>query len=105
MFPYSERPGTPAARMPQVPHHLRKERARLLRQDGEAALRRHLEREIGAERRVLVESNDIGRTEQFTPVRLAAHAEPGALIDVTIAWPRWQHRLSSRPSVARAGTQ
>ena len=38
VFPYSERPGTPAARMPQVPHHLRKERARLLRQDGEAAL-------------------------------------------------------------------
>ena len=34
VFPYSERAGTPAARMPQVPHPLRKERARLLRQDG-----------------------------------------------------------------------
>ena len=38
VFPFSERAGTPAARMPQVPHPLRKERARLLRQDGEAAL-------------------------------------------------------------------
>src|SRR5947199_4263570 len=85
VFPYSERPGTPAARMPQVPHHLRKERARLLRQDGAAALQLHLGAELGAERRVLVESNDMARTEQFTPVRLAAHAEPGTLIDVTIA--------------------
>jgi threonylcarbamoyladenosine tRNA methylthiotransferase MtaB len=85
VFPYSQRPGTPAARMPQVPHPLRKERARLLRQDGEAALRRHLEGEIGARRRVLAESNAIGRTEQFTPVRLAAPAGPGTILDVSIA--------------------
>ena len=90
VFPYSERPGTPAARMPQVPHHLRKERARLLRQDGEAALERHLGAEVGAERRVLTEQNDMGRTEQFTPVRLAAHAEPGTLIDVDHRGPRRQ---------------
>jgi len=69
VFPYSERPGTPAARMPQVPHTLRKERARLLRLDGEAALRRHLDRQVGATRRVLTESNDMARTEQFTPDR------------------------------------
>src|SRR5215213_7732053 len=71
VFPYSARPGTPAARMPQVPPPARKERARLLRQDGEAALRRHLDHEIGARRRVLTESNGMARTEQFTPVRLA----------------------------------
>src|SRR6476659_2351889 len=59
VFPYSERAGTPAARMPQVPHRLRKERARLLRQDGDAALRLHLDGEIGARRRVLTESNGI----------------------------------------------
>jgi threonylcarbamoyladenosine tRNA methylthiotransferase MtaB len=85
VFPYSARPGTPAARMPQVPHLVRKERARLLREAGAAALRRHLETEIGARRRVLAESNDVGRTEQFTPVRLSAHAEPGQIVDVTIA--------------------
>src|SRR5262245_64504352 len=68
VFPYSARPGTPAARMPQVPHALRKARAALLRQDGAVALRRHLAMEVGMRRRVLVESNEAGRTEQFTPV-------------------------------------
>jgi threonylcarbamoyladenosine tRNA methylthiotransferase MtaB len=95
VFPYSERPGTPAARMPQVPHHLRKERARLLRQDGEAALKRHLGAEVGAERRVLAESNDMARTEQFTPVRLSTPAEPGMLIDVTIASHDGKHLLAA----------
>src|ERR1043165_7621425 len=85
VFPYSERAGTPAARMPQVPHPLRKERARLLRQDGDAALRRHLDGEIGARRRVLTESNGMGRTEQFTSVRLAAPTKPGVILDLAIA--------------------
>jgi len=85
VFPYSERPGTPAARMPQVPHALRKERAALLRQHGEAALRRHLEPQVGAQRRVLTERGGIGRTEQFTAVRLAAPSDPGLMLDLTIA--------------------
>jgi threonylcarbamoyladenosine tRNA methylthiotransferase MtaB len=85
VFPYSERPGTPAARMPQVPHALRKERAALLRQDGAAALRRHLDTQVGAQRRVLTERGGIGRTEQFTPVRLSAPIEPGAMLDLSIA--------------------
>jgi threonylcarbamoyladenosine tRNA methylthiotransferase MtaB len=95
VFPYSERPGTPAARMPQVPHALRKERARLLRQDGEAALQRHLSAEVGAKRRVLIESNDMARTEQFTPVRVAARAEAGQLLDVTIAGHDGNHLLAA----------
>ena len=85
VFPYSERPGTPAARMPQVPHSLRKERAALLREQGAAALRRHLESEVGAYRRVLTESNDIARTEQFTPVRLSMRAAPGTILDLHMA--------------------
>jgi threonylcarbamoyladenosine tRNA methylthiotransferase MtaB len=85
VFPYSERAGTPAARMPQVPHPVRKERARLLRQDGEAALRRHLDAEVGTRRRVLTESGQMGRTEQFTSVRLAAPTEPGVILDLAIA--------------------
>ena len=69
-FPISPRPGTPAARMPQVPHPAAQgARARCCARTGEAALRRHLEAQVGARRRVLTESNDIGRTEQFTPVR------------------------------------
>src|SRR6185312_5896281 len=85
VFPYSARTGTPAARMPQVPAQLRKARALMLRQDGAAALRRHLDAEIGARRRVLTEANGIGRTEQFTAVRLAAPAGPGRMLDLTIA--------------------
>jgi threonylcarbamoyladenosine tRNA methylthiotransferase MtaB len=95
VFPYSERAGTPAARMPQVPHPIRKERARLLRQDGEAALQRHLAAEAGARRRVLTESNNIARTEQFTPVRLAASAEPGRIFDVTISGHDGRHLLAA----------
>jgi len=84
VFPYSERAGTPAARMPQVPHALRKQRAALLRQDGAAALRRHLDTQVGTQRRVLTERGGIGRTEQFTPVRLPEPVGPGAMLDVTI---------------------
>jgi threonylcarbamoyladenosine tRNA methylthiotransferase MtaB len=84
VFPFSARPGTPAARMPPVDPAIVKERARALRQKGAAALRRHLDGEIGARRRLLTEACDCGRTEQFTKVRLAAAAEPGAILDVTI---------------------
>ena len=85
VFPFSPRPGTPAARMPQVPRDVAKERARRLREKGVTALRRHLDGEIGARRRVLVESNDIGRTEHFTQVRLASPVGPGLVLDLTIA--------------------
>jgi threonylcarbamoyladenosine tRNA methylthiotransferase MtaB len=95
VFPYSERAGTPAARMPQVPHRLRKERARLLRQDGAAALRRHLDGEIGVRRRVLAESDNTGRTEQFTPVRLSAPAAPGTILDLMMTGHDGRHLLAA----------
>jgi threonylcarbamoyladenosine tRNA methylthiotransferase MtaB len=85
VFPFSPRPGTPAARMPQLDRAIVKERAQRLRDKGEAALRGHLEREVGAQRRVLTERGGIGRTEQFTPVRLTMPVEPGVLLDVMIA--------------------
>lgn len=84
VFPYSPRPGTPAARMPQIDRVVVKDRARRLREKGETALRGYLEREVGARRRVLVESRALGRTEQFTPVRLAAAAELGVILDLAI---------------------
>jgi threonylcarbamoyladenosine tRNA methylthiotransferase MtaB len=85
VFPFSPRPGTPAARMPQLDRALIKERALRLRTKGEAALRVHLERQIGARLQVLTERGGIGRTEQFLPVRLAAKAEHGMMLDITIA--------------------
>jgi threonylcarbamoyladenosine tRNA methylthiotransferase MtaB len=83
VFPFSPRPGTPAAKMPPVTRAVAKERARRLREKGAAALVRHLDGEVGKQRRVLMESNDVGRTEQFTPVHMTAVA--GAIVDVTIA--------------------
>ena len=84
VFPFSPRPGTPAARMPQVDRAVVKERAGRLRDKGDAALRRHLDREIGTRRRVLAESRALGRTEQFIPVHLAAPAEPGVILNLAI---------------------
>lgn len=83
VFPYSARPGTPAARMPPVPPNVIRERAARLRAAGAAALARHLDGEVGRTHRVLAERGGTGRTEAFTPVRLAA--EPGTLRTVTIA--------------------
>jgi len=85
VFPFSPRPGTPAARMPQVDRTVVKERARRLREKGEAALASHLDGEIGARRRVLAESHALGRTEQFLAVRLNAPVEPGVILDLDIA--------------------
>jgi len=78
VFPYSKRPGTPAARMPQVAGGEIRERARRLRATGEAALRKRLETEVGAVRDVLIESATAGRTEHFVPVAIAGDV-PGAV--------------------------
>jgi threonylcarbamoyladenosine tRNA methylthiotransferase MtaB len=68
VFPYSPRPGTPAARMPQVPAGLRKARAAQLRAAGAAAFARFLAGRIGATERVLVERPGFGHSEHFAPV-------------------------------------
>ena len=84
VFPFSPRPGTPAARMPQIRREVVKARARRLREKGEVALRRHLEAQVGARRQVLIESNELGRTEHFTRLRLGAPMAPGDIVDVTV---------------------
>jgi threonylcarbamoyladenosine tRNA methylthiotransferase MtaB len=73
VFPFSPRPGTPAAKMPQVASPAIRERAGRLRAAGEAALRVRLASDIGATRQVLIESATQGRTEHFLPV--AIHGE------------------------------
>jgi threonylcarbamoyladenosine tRNA methylthiotransferase MtaB len=78
VFPYSPRPGTPAARMPQVRGDAIKDRAKRLRATGEAALQRRLAAEVGSTRQVLIESASQGRTEHFMPVAIAGET-PGAV--------------------------
>jgi threonylcarbamoyladenosine tRNA methylthiotransferase MtaB len=85
VFPFSPRPGTPAERMPQVRREVIKDRARRLREKGEAALRRHLAAQVGRRHRVLTESRELGRTEHFTRVRLAAPMQPGIILAVVVA--------------------
>ena len=84
VFPYSPRPGTPAARMPQVDGGVIRERARRLRAAGDAALRKRLEAEVGASRDVLIESDTQGRTEHYLPVAVSGQAI-GAVRRLSIA--------------------
>ena len=84
VFPFSPRPGTPAARMPQVDRPTIKSRALRLRAAGDAALRRHLERQIGRTADVLVERPGLARAEDFTEVTFDGSAETGSIIRVRI---------------------
>ncbi|SHN73971.1 tRNA (N(6)-L-threonylcarbamoyladenosine(37)-C(2))-methylthiotransferase MtaB [Bradyrhizobium erythrophlei] len=84
VFPYSQRPGTPAARMPQVEGGLIKQRAGRLRAAGEVALRRRLESEVGKRREILIESATQGRTEHFLPVAIRGETS-GAVRRLTIS--------------------
>jgi len=84
VFPFSARPGTPAARMPQVPASVVRARARDLRARGAAALRRFEEGEVGRVREALFEGSGLGRTAHFAPVRVDAPPRKGAIRPVMI---------------------
>jgi len=85
VFPYSARKGTPAARMPQVPKAVRKERAAQLRAAGEARAAAYLAAQVGAAHRVLVERPELGRTEGFTEVAFARAQPVGTIVPTRIA--------------------
>jgi len=84
VFPFSPRPGTPAARMPQLSRKLVKDRAARLRAKGAAALAAHFAKLQGSTQELLVEQDEIGRTPCFAPVRFAGAAEPGGFLPVRI---------------------
>jgi threonylcarbamoyladenosine tRNA methylthiotransferase MtaB len=79
VFPFSARPGTPAARMPQTPREAVKERAARLRAAGDAALVRHLERQAGRTVEALVERAGRARAADFTEIAFEGEAGVGAL--------------------------
>ncbi len=83
VFPYSEREGTPSAKMPPVPVSKRKERAKLLRGKGEGSLAAYLQTQVGRTLSVLMEKDGRGRTEQFAPI-LVSNQEPGTLVQVKV---------------------
>ncbi|MBT4879745.1 MAG: tRNA (N(6)-L-threonylcarbamoyladenosine(37)-C(2))-methylthiotransferase MtaB [Alphaproteobacteria bacterium] len=79
VFPYSERPGTPAARMPAVPKETRKKRATTLRQLGQQTLQDYLKTLVGQEISILIESENKGRSEQYASVILDEKTLPGSI--------------------------
>ncbi len=85
VFPFSPRPGTPAARMPQLAPATVKARAARLRAKGDARLQQFLGEQIGRTVDVLVERPNIGRTPQFAEVRLEDPAPTGTIIRTKIA--------------------
>jgi len=88
VFPYSPRPGTPAARMPQVNGRDIKARAARLRAAGDRQVTRHLEEQQGRTHHILMESARMGRTEQFTEVTFDADQSEGRIVTATIAGTR-----------------
>ena len=100
VFPYSPRPGTPAARMPQVPKPVRKERAARLRAAGTSALAHFLASRVGTVEEGLVEETGLARTPHFATVAFDGDAETGALIPLRIAGHDGQ-RLSGTPARER----
>jgi threonylcarbamoyladenosine tRNA methylthiotransferase MtaB len=83
VFPYSPREGTPAARMPQVSKAVARERAALLRTEGDRQFAKLCRSRVGQVENVLIERNGMGRTEQFVPVQVP-DAQPGELLAVRI---------------------
>ncbi|HEY6577704.1 MAG TPA: radical SAM protein, partial [Rhizomicrobium sp.] len=84
VFPFSPRTGTSAARMPQLPRPLVKERAARLRNKGAEQLRNRMNGLVGARKSVLVEARGCGRTECYASAQLDKPAAPGELMQVRI---------------------
>jgi threonylcarbamoyladenosine tRNA methylthiotransferase MtaB len=84
VFPFSPRPGTPAARMPQVPGDVARDRAARLRAKGEQAMRAYQDEHIGARAHVLVEKDGAGHCEHYLPVRIDGGAPDGTIVTVRI---------------------
>ncbi len=84
VFPYSPRPNTPAARMPQVDKGCIKSRAKRLREIGQRQVEAHFSKQIGGVTQILLEHPNMGRTAQFAEVQLQTEYPVGALLDVQI---------------------
>jgi threonylcarbamoyladenosine tRNA methylthiotransferase MtaB len=84
VFPFSPRPGTPAARMPQLSRPVVKARAERLRAKGDEAHARWLDRQLGRTVKALVERDGHARAEDFTEVAFDGPAEPGAIVPLKI---------------------
>jgi threonylcarbamoyladenosine tRNA methylthiotransferase MtaB len=84
VFPFSPRPGTPAARMPQVDRAAVKARAAQLRAAGDAALVRHLDHQVGRTIDALIEKPGVARAPDFTEIIVTGDFPIGEIAPVRI---------------------
>ena len=88
VFPYSKRENTPAARMPQTPKDIIKNRAKLLRNEGEKQMKNYLDKQIGSSALVLVEQNkenfSYGKSQHFTKIKIEKKIETGKIVKCLI---------------------
>lgn len=96
VFPYSAREATPAARMPQLPGAVRKQRAAKLRHAGAQALQKYLRDKIGMHALILMETEIRGRTECYAEVEIDHRSEPGSLQMVMLTGVTGEHLTASR---------
>lgn len=96
VFPFSIRPGTPAARMPQVPGETRKARAAALRRAGMEALASHFAARIAGPVEVLLEREREGHSRHFAPVRLDVDGPVGAVVTARVTGTDGQRLLAER---------
>jgi threonylcarbamoyladenosine tRNA methylthiotransferase MtaB len=93
VFPFSPRPGTPAARMPQLDRALIKDRASRLRAEGEAALVRHLNRFVGQTSMALIEKPGVARAPDFTEIAFAGEGPIGGIAPIRITGHDGKHAV------------
>jgi threonylcarbamoyladenosine tRNA methylthiotransferase MtaB len=86
VFPYSERDGTPASRMPQVDKKIRKDRAKILREEGEKNLHKFFKKFDNTDAKILVENENFGHTENFIPVQFAKPEIKGSVVHANIKY-------------------
>jgi threonylcarbamoyladenosine tRNA methylthiotransferase MtaB len=101
VFPFSPRPGTPAARMPPVKRDVVKARAARLRAAGEAGLARHLARQAGRTLSALVERPGVARAEDFTEIAFTGEAPVGQVAQLRVTGHDGK-RLLARPAALQA---
>ncbi len=94
-FPYSKRKNTPAARMPQVPENVRKERIKNLRRMNKEMIDNFYQSLIGTKQSVLVEQNNIGRAENFAPVKLLSKAQVKSIVEANVIGIEKNHLIGS----------
>jgi threonylcarbamoyladenosine tRNA methylthiotransferase MtaB len=102
VFPFSPRPGTPAARMPQLPRGVVKARAQALREAGATGLARHLDRQLGRRVRGLVERDGLARAEDFTEISFEGPAAAGSIVELNVVGHDGRRATASRRDDAGA---